>query len=192
MYLYPTLICGLFFPVFQEMIGMRNLSDGVDYYAEVHTSFWNSLTHTLFMPITVYGFCLFIPALFQLPPQQALSFKNNILSFYIGLYLNISIPTTALVCAWFYTPYKLSTTMYNRLWFSRNPYRGLILSGVTITTCALVIQEVLGHWIGGDDASRLEAVPNAILYAMYYSVSHLVDRIVHLMNIASGVGAFAG
>jgi hypothetical protein len=42
-----------------------------------------------------------------------------------------------------------------------------------IAVIALTLQEVLGHWLSGDPQSRVEAIPNAILYAMYYSVSHI-------------------
>ena len=38
----------------------------------------------------------------------------------------------------------------------------------------IIFQEVIGHTIGGDDQSRLEAIPNAIVYAMHYSISHII------------------
>ena len=36
----------------------------------------------------------------------------------------------------------------------------------------MYLQEVFGHYIGGDAPSRVEAIPNAILYAPFYSISH--------------------
>ena len=48
-----------------------------------------------------------------------------------------------------------------------------IAYGISVAVIALTIQEVMGHWIGGDDPSRLEAIPNAIWHAGYYSVYHI-------------------
>ena len=52
--------------------------------------------------------------------------------------------------------------------------RSLIKHGLSTSFYALFFQEIIGHTIGGDDQSRLEAIPNAIVYAMHYSVSHLI------------------
>ena len=51
----------------------------------------------------------------------------------------------------------------------------LFRKGLKIMTIALIFQEIFGHYLGGDPPSRMEAIPNAILYAMYYSVSHLLN-----------------
>ena len=34
-------------------------------------------------------------------------------------------------------------------------------------------EEIIGHWLSTDIGSRFEAVPNAILYAIYFSASHM-------------------
>ena len=47
--------------------------------------------------------------------------------------------------------------------------------GFSISFIALVFQEIAGHYYGGDDPSRLEAIPNAIIYAMYFSFSHMIE-----------------
>lgn len=46
--------------------------------------------------------------------------------------------------------------------------------GFFIATTALAIQEVFGHHLGGDIPSRVEAIPNAILYAIYFSTGHIL------------------
>ena len=48
----------------------------------------------------------------------------------------------------------------------------LFTYGFLMSFYVLLFQEVIGHWLSGDPTSRLEAIPNAILYAMYFSVSH--------------------
>lgn len=47
-----------------------------------------------------------------------------------------------------------------------------IMYGLTISTTCLTMQEVFGHYYGGDSLSRPEAIFNAILYAIYFSVEH--------------------
>ena len=49
----------------------------------------------------------------------------------------------------------------------------VFVEGLMISVSALVFQEIIGHWLSGDPWSRAEAVPNAIMYAIYYSVSHI-------------------
>ena len=48
------------------------------------------------------------------------------------------------------------------------------LYGFSVATLALTIQEVFGHWLCGDPPSRIEAIPNAIWHAGYYSIWHLI------------------
>lgn len=48
-------LTGYNFSAIQEFFNMRNGTDGVAYYGEVHLSFWNSLIHSFFMPITMCG-----------------------------------------------------------------------------------------------------------------------------------------
>ena len=57
---------------------------------------------------------------------------------------------------------------------SKNKWK-TALYGLFVATTALTIQEVFGHWLGGDKPSRLEAVPNAIWHAGFYSVWHLLN-----------------
>ena len=71
-----------------------------------------------------------------------------------------------------------SILYYYPLFYAKLDYKNKVMypftSGLFISTIALTIQEVFGHWLSGDPLSRIEGVPNAILYSMYYSVSHLL------------------
>ena len=165
--MYLLFIFGYFFHYIQEHIGMRNVWDGVEYYAEVHTSFWNSLIHTMFMPWTMLGMYLWLPALLRLNADQAQVLKDSCMTFYFGLYCRISLITTFFVCMLYYYPYKYSSDYYRK----HSPGH-LLKVGLSCSVIALLIQEVFGHYIGGDAPSRVEAIPNAILYAPFYSISH--------------------
>ena len=49
----------------------------------------------------------------------------------------------------------------------------ILKTGLIVSSSALIFQELIGHWVGGDIPSRVEAIPNAILYAKYFSLHHL-------------------
>lgn len=162
-----SFVCGLYFHKAQQYIGMRNQQDGVDYYAEVHTSFWNSCVHTIFMPLTMLGMFIWIPALFNLSSVGALWLKCIVSSWYLGFYARISIPNAIVVLVVYSFPFVWSGELYNQL-----KQRQRLIYGLSVAVVALVCQEFLGHYWGNDQPSRLEAIPNAILYAVYYSESH--------------------
>lgn len=168
-YRLSILILGFVFDGPQHAFGMRNGWDGIEYYAEVHQSRWNSYIHSIFMLGTMYGHFIWIPALFNMSNSQALIVRSNVCIFYLGLYLGIS-PSIAIMTAVYYLiPFILATGHYINL-KSQAPR---FYYGILIATVSLIIQEVFGHYLGGDSSSRLEAVPNAILYAPFYSVSHI-------------------
>lgn len=159
--------CGYNFHHLQNMIGMKNLQEGVDHYAEIHTSYLNCVIHTIFMPYTMFGMFLWIPALLRLNPRKAYILRLNVIIFYIGLYLRISAETTLLVCLHYFNAYIFSVKIYAH-------YPNLLLRiGLLFSISSLIIQEIIGHYLGGDEPSRLLSIPNAILYAPYYSVSNL-------------------
>jgi uncharacterized membrane protein YGL010W len=163
-------VLGYNFHYIQDIIGMRNQWDGIAYYAEVHRSKWNSVIHTLFMPYTMLGFYISIPAILGLSQNSAFIIKSYIMTFYFGLYSQISLKVSLLCGIMYYIPFILSTRLYSELYDRLS----LILFGLFISTVSLGIQEYIGHYLGGDKASRLEAVPNAIFYAMFFSVVHML------------------
>jgi hypothetical protein len=72
----------------------------------------------------------------------------------------------------YYPVFIVSNELYNRNIYKYGR-RYCMLVGLVIACSALFMQEIIGHYIGGDQASRLEGIPNAILYAPYYSIAHL-------------------
>ena len=165
------IVCGLLVGKLFSALDILTYQAGVDYYSQVHLSFWNSLFHTIFMPFTYMGFNIAIPAM--------LCIKDNwyIQWFFYVIYMThyfVIDPITAIFTALlYYQVIKLSHKIYMRKITS---YIGYICLGLFISTIALGIQEYYGHYIGGDDPSRLNvySIFNAILYAKFYSVQHLV------------------
>ena len=169
---YILSICiGITFPYLLNYFNGNLIGyDGIEYYGQVHLSFWNSLIHTIFMPITIYGMLLWIPAVFTRNRFIANDIQLCMYLIYMSHYI-FSLNWFVGICIAFYYLIPLNYGMFSySLPYSRLQFFG---SGICISTTALVIQEVFGHYIGGDQASRFEAVPNAIMYAMYYSVSHI-------------------
>ncbi len=166
------IMVGLVLEPILSSFGVLMQQSGVDYYAQVHLSFWNSLIHTLFMPFTYLGFNLSVPALFK-----ARNSWNIQLAFYMAYmvhYMSFDLLTGLLTALVYYQVIRLGHHLYMMKFTSNSGY---IFVGLAISTVALMIQESLGHYIGGDDPSRLdfESIFNAILYAKFYSIQHLVN-----------------
>lgn len=178
---------GLYFNHIQNLIGMKSGWEAIDYYTEVHLSFWNSIIHTFFMPWTMFGIFVWLPAVFvgdkyivedvwdsyELRWKQNIvpydiEMRNTIICFFLGIYLNLSPKITLAVMLWYFLPYSASMWFYR----SQTPFYNFVF-GFSVMVIALGIQEYFGHYLCGDDTSRIEAIPNAILYAPFYSVSHL-------------------
>ncbi len=162
---------GRYFHLFQQRIGMHNLQNGVIYYSEVHTSFWNSCIHTIFMPFTMFGFFVSIPAVMRLNYVRTINIRLICMLFYFGLYSRISVLIGIIFMIYYSIPLYFSSLHFYGLQFSSSKKKVLI--GLFTSTLALIIQEIIGHYVGGDKASRLEGIFNAMIYAPYYSVSHL-------------------
>jgi len=164
-------ICGLLIGPLLSSFGILVYQKGVDYYAQVHLSFWNSLIHTIFMPFTYLGFNLSIPALLHIKD----SWYIQLMSFIMFMtHYCIFDPITGLFAILYYYPFiKFAYKIYMRKVTS---YYGYIWFGLIVSSTALIIQEYYGHYIGGDNPSRLNftSIFNAILYAKFYAVQHLV------------------
>ena len=168
---------------------------GVNYYGEAHLTRWNAYMHTLGMPFTIYGMLLWIPALFRLNEKQAYQFQYALYFLYGGHYITVSKIIGLLYYLFYYQVVKMGQQQYkikyitnkknydnktnhNQLSIIRNNvntsvYLPIFFEGFLISFLALTFQEVAGHYYGGDIPSRFEAIPNAILYAMFFSVSHI-------------------
>ena len=156
-----------------NLFGVLTGQKAVDYYAEVHTSTWNSLVHTVGMPFTYLGFNLSVPALFRVRDPWKLQLCVYIA--YMVHYATIDF-TTALITSGVY----LAVVNYAYYYYMKKftSYIGYIGLGLLVSATALLIQEFIGHYLGGDDPSRAEGVFNAILYAKFYSIQHLVNLFI--------------
>ena len=157
---------------------------GVDYYREAHLSSWNAWIHTLGMPFSMYGMLFWIPALFNLGVTKSQNIIWFLYYMYGGHYLRINKKHAAIYyLLYFYVTkrasaqYKLGVSEYLRNTTLQRYHptirNYLVTKGLSITTTGLFFQEIIGHWLSTDIGSRFEAVPNAILYAIYFSASHM-------------------
>ena len=129
------------------------------------------------MPFTIYGMLLWIPnTLLYLRGHQYSYFDKRLLGLNIQRYLYIAYMTHYLfinfrigLLVLFVYAFPL---YYARKRYIDSIYSNHILYGLSISTISLTIQEIFGHYYGGDGPSRPEATFNAILYATYFSVGH--------------------
>lgn len=149
-------------------IGVLCGEDGVSYYGEVHLSALNSNIHTLCMPITSYGIILALPALFNCSIEKGRELQRFIFWFYFGHYMTMDVYIALL----YFSVYIIS--LY-KAYYRYEPTVAVFLRGISIAILTLSIQEYFGHYIGGDKPSRIEGVPNAILYANYYAIQNGVS-----------------
>ena len=150
---------------------MLTSDKGVQYYKEAHLSRWNAWIHSLGMPISMYGMLLCIPALFKLNPKKAKKMMWILYYFYGGHYLRMNIKNCFLYYVMFFPSVYMANKNYKK---SIALNENLFKKGALIATSSLTFQEIIGHWIGNDIQSRFEAIPNAILYAMYFAATHMV------------------
>ena len=175
---YNPIYMGLILPYILSIFGVYIGEEGVNYYGEVHSTFHNAIIHSICMPFTIYGMLLWIPnTLLYLSGQDiTLHFSRFIASdiqrylyiMYMTHYLTINLKVGFLLILLYSIPLYFAHRRYIDTYDSNH-----IVYGLTISTFFLTFQEVFGHYYGGDDPSRPEAVFNAILYATYFSVGHL-------------------
>ena len=156
---------------FFNLIGVYTGEKAISYYAEVHQSKWNSFIHTIGMPFTYYGLLLCVPPLFFRDKISVARLQLFFYPYFICYYMSLNF-WIGLLVAICYLPSQIYAIRHyhNSISKTKTMFYGLI-----VATTALTIQEVYGHWLGGDAPSRLEAVPNAIWHAGYYSIWHLLN-----------------
>ena len=164
----PHVIIGILAGVFCYLLPMETGRSGIEYYREAHLSTFNSLVHTIFMPFTAFGALVIIPnvLILLIPSLNSDTYiwriQSGIYTAYLTHYFFISIPVTLCI-----------SIIYGIVLVEAYIKRMKILNACIIMLGALIIQEVIGHWIGGDIPSRIEGVPNAIIYAVMFSIDHL-------------------
>ncbi len=173
--LFMSVILGSFLgfmtqPIF-NLLGVYTGEKAIKYYGEVHQSKWNSLVHTAGMPFTYYGLLIFVPGLFGLNRKKTLFFQLFFYNYFISYYATLNLTVAAIVGA-LYFPSQAYAMNYYKYSFNRIV---TTLYGFMVAFSALTIQEVFGHWLGGDPPSRIEAIPNAIWHAGFYSVWHIFN-----------------
>lgn len=169
-YCVLSFIIGLNITYILDSFKIINGQEGVDYYSEVHTSKFNLYMHTVFMPFTYGGFNLAIPAILGMSRNNSFIMQLSFYIIYITHYISFNYFIGVMFGLYYAMPFHFSCNVFNKFYKNRTY---LIFGGLSLSIYALFIQEIIGHWIGGDDPSRPEGVLNAILYAMYYSVAHL-------------------
>jgi len=176
---------------------------GVSYYGEAHLTRWNAYMHTIGMPFTIYGMVQWIPALLQATPKNARLIAQFLYFLYGGHYLLLDKRIAILYYISYYPSlhygikhYEIqyrrnkkkvqmekernkrlqithNTPMTISRYLNKNETNMILATGLCISTLALLFQEYAGHYWGGDIPSRFEAIPNAILYAKYFSLHHI-------------------
>lgn len=129
-----------------------------------------------------------IPALFNLRAQNAKNLMWFLYHMYGGHYMRVNKIGALMYYLWYYNVVKRAINNYaldrKRLDNKKNDEENvngeeidtrkyLLKKGVCYSGYGLIFQEVFGHMIGGDIASRPEAILNAIVYAMYFSANHM-------------------
>ena len=149
-----------------DLAGICNSHKGVEYYGQIHQTTQNIIVHVIGMPFTVYGILLWVPTLVMCTPENAWQVQAGLYLLYLGHYIRMDLETTKYVIIMFSPAVLLSFVTYTP---------GLYGFGIgfAISFVALVFQEVIGHYMSGDKASRIEGVPNAVLYAIYFSADSL-------------------
>lgn len=133
---------------------------GLRFYGMVHVKPLNRWIHTVGMPFTSFGGLSLLPVGFQAAVFAAYiahyaSFaKDAHLRRVVALYLPV-----------LYCSMSSATTL---------GWHAAAARGLACMICALVFQEVIGHWLSGDPQSRMtkKAIANAVIYAPLFSVSH--------------------
>jgi len=159
--------------------------EGVYYYSEAHVSSWNAWIHTIGMPMSIYGMLFWIPAVLNLNGYNAKKFIWFIYYMYGGHYIRLNkLGALLYYLMYIYTvkrasnQYGLDIIDYNNNLILNTYYKSsreyLIKKGLYISCLGLLFQEIFGHWISEDITSRPEAIPNAILYAIYFSATHIL------------------
>ena len=118
---------------------------------------------------------LWIPQVFDTSFNQAIDIQTFLYYMFMTHYISINWKMGLLISIYYAIPRYLAFETYiNNSSLKKEEFKiKMFKQGLIYSTGALIIQEYFGHYLTDDPASRLDAIPNAILYAMYYSISHI-------------------
>lgn len=156
-----------------EKLNIHHGWGGVLYYDEAHVKVFNRMVHSFFMMFTALGFLLSAPALSGIREEDVWAFHLVVYLTHFFHYFQFD-KLTACIVAVHYLPTVLCATFI----YSNIDTFDSLFYGVLLSFCSLLIQETLGHLIGGDIPSRPEGVVNAIFYAVYSS-SYTIKLLFH-------------
>ena len=169
-FLLLPIVLGYFAGNILDIFGVYNGVKGLQYYEEAHLSKWNSFIHTIGMPFVYYGISLWFPALCQYDSENAFKIQTFFYLMYMTHYMCVDFWRGLLTAVIYSVPYYYAVVHYANS--TSNLY--MFGYGFMFSFLFLVFQELGGHWVGGDIWSRWEAIPNAILYAVFYSIYHII------------------
>jgi hypothetical protein len=159
---------------------------GVEYYSEAHLTYLNIFVHTVCMPYTIYGMLYCLSSIIFLNETYAKQFSHLLYFIYGGHYYKINLVGSLCYYIMYYPViylfncnYKyeliILDTLKKKKIISLPSFFYLFKKGLIISCISLTIQECIGHYIGGDIASRPDGVANAILYSMYFSSTKIIN-----------------
>ena len=185
----PVVVGARLLPLLMEKGGFITGQKGVDYYAEIHTTDLNAFCHSAGMPVVAYGSLLTVPLIWSGSWRSYVVVQRNIYLVYMAHYMTINWKVGLLTSAVYSVPLMLAQQSTKRIFSSLSPRGSLLqknfhvfariqlgLFGLMVLTAALTLQETIGHLLSGDVPSRPEGIINAMIYAIYFSVSHVVGR----------------
>jgi len=177
-------------PTLLEAAGILSGQSAVAYYAEIHSMPLNAFCHTAGMPVVAYGTLIAIPMCVRADLTSYLLIQRSLYLAYMAHYIMISWKIGLLSSAVYIVPLLLAQQQTNEVfmmignpkvlsWRESEKHQlaraYLLFYGMLAAGGALTLQEGIGHYMSGDPASRPEGVLNAVLYAMYFSTSHVAD-----------------
>lgn len=180
-YVLGGVLTGIVGPKVLKNFGMLVGSNAVVYYGQVHTKKMNSYVHTLGMPIFIYGMLIALPLLLTDDKEKATGLQSFLFTSYMTHYIYLDPRVGAITTIVYSVPLVAARNkviaFYEKecspLALRKRINSGDFKSAVMLSTVVMFLQETVGHALAGDPASRIEGIPNAILYAIFYSISHI-------------------
>ena len=152
---------------FKNYFGILSGQEALEYYAEIHTSYYNAILHTIGIPFASFYLYSIVPQLFCLPKSEGNNLITSINIAYHLMYLwEFGIVGTIRTMCLYILPLHF---------FLQEPR----YSKNALLKFALIMGfiEIIGHTFLEEKQSRTEGVLNAILYSHYFNANHFFYNI---------------